>query len=59
MGASLESQIEYVKDNIKLRKKLGKDTHFEESLLKEWRQYLPGGSKYHLWVGYSDRPQRP
>ena len=31
---------------------LGKDASFEEGLVKEWRKYLPGGRKHHLWLAY-------
>ena len=50
MGSSLESQIRYVEDTIRIKKELGKDASFEEGLIKEWRKYLPGGSKHHLWL---------
>ena len=50
---SLESQIRYVEDNIALKKQLGKDSSFEEKLIKEWRRYLPRGDKHHLWLAYS------
>ncbi len=49
----LRKQIKYVKDNITLKKELGKETSFEESLVKEWGRYLPGGDKYFLWLRHS------
>jgi len=49
----LAGQILYVEENIAIKKKLGKDPSFEEGLVKEWRKYLPGGSKHQLWVAYS------
>lgn len=55
---SLEGQIKFVEDNIALRKKLGKDSSFEEALVKEWRRYLPGGDKRKLWVAYSSALRR-
>jgi hypothetical protein len=50
---SLRKQIEYVEENIALKKQMGKDTSFEESLIKAWQKYQPGGSKYELWLNYS------
>ena len=49
----LLKQISYVEENIAIKKQLGKDTSFEEGLLKEWRKYLSGGSKHHLWLAHS------
>ena len=49
----LQGQIRYMEDNIAIKKKLGKDSSFEEGLVKEWKKYLPGGSKHHLWLDYS------
>ena len=31
-------EVKILKETIALRKKLGKDTKFEEKLLKEWRK---------------------
>lgn len=42
----LKGQVRYVEENIAIRKRLGKDTIFEESLIEEWKRYLPGGDKY-------------
>lgn len=49
----LQGQIKYVEENIAIKKELGKDTSFEEGLVKEWKRYLPGGDKHHLWLDYS------
>ncbi len=49
----LAGQIKYIEENNAIKKKLGKDTSFGEGLIKEWRKYLPGGSKHHLWLAYS------
>jgi len=49
----LAGQILYIEENIAIKKKLGKDTSFEEELVKEWRRYLKGGDKHHLWVAHS------
>jgi len=45
--------MKYVEENIALSKSMGKDTSFEEGLIEAWREYLPGGSKHHLWLHYS------
>lgn len=49
----LQGQIRYVEETIAIKKQLGKDTSFEKELVREWRKYLPGGSKYNLWLAYS------
>ena len=49
----LARQIAYIEDVIAIKKKLGNDTSSEEGLIKEWEKYLPGGSKYHLWIAHS------
>ena len=49
----LQGQIRYVKETIAIKKQLGKDTSFEEELIKEWRRYLRGGDKHHLWLSHS------
>lgn len=49
----LPRQIRYMEECIEIKKKLGKDSSFEESLVEEWRKYLPRGSKRHLWIAYS------
>lgn len=49
----LARQIRYTEECIEIKEKLGKNHSFEDGLVKEWRKYLPGGSKYHLWVAYS------
>jgi len=49
----LAKQIRYMEENIAIKKELGKDYSFEEGLAKEWRKYLPGGTKHHLWIAYS------
>ena len=49
----LMKQIKYVEENIKLKEKLGKDATFERSLVKAWRNWLPGGNKYPLWLAHS------
>ena len=51
--SSLEGQIKYVKENIAIKKKLGKNASFEEALVKEWQRYLKGGDKHDLWLAYS------
>ena len=51
----IKRQMKYVEENIAIKKQLGKDTSFEEGLLKECREYLPGGSKHHL-LGQSVEP---
>ena len=51
--SSLQDQINFVLENIAIKKRLGKDTSFEEELVKEWERYLPGGKKHHLWAAYS------
>ena len=56
MGSSLETQISYVVETIKIKEVLGKDASLEKSLVKEWRKYLPGGSKYNVWLEYVGRP---
>lgn len=50
---SLRGQIKYVEENIAIREELGKDASFERSLVEEWRRYLPGGDKHHLWLSHS------
>ncbi|MBA7607946.1 hypothetical protein ES703_15116 [subsurface metagenome] len=50
---TLQQQIKYVEDNIKLTESLGKDASFERELVKELKRYLPGGDKHHLWAAYS------
>jgi len=42
----LKRQMKYVEDAINIKRRVGKDTTFEEDLLKSWKQWLPGG-KYH------------
>ena len=37
--AELKGQIEYLEENIKLKKKLGKDVKLETKLLESWREY--------------------
>lgn len=49
----LQGQIRYVEDNITIKKKMGKDATFEQELIKEWKKYLPEGSKHYLWLKYS------
>ena len=49
----LAGQILYIEENIAIKKRMGKDASFEEGLVKEWRRYLKGGDKRHLWVAYS------
>lgn len=49
----LLKQIAYIEENIAIRKELGKDYSFEEELVEEWRRYLPGGDKHHLWSAHS------
>jgi len=49
----LQGQINYVKQTIRIKEQLGKDASFEKELVKEWRKYLPGGSKHNLWLAYS------
>lgn len=48
----LKKQLQFLEDNIALRKKAGLDVSFEESLKTAWERYLPGGSK-HSKLGYS------
>jgi len=55
----LAKQIKYVEDNIAIKKQMGKDASFEEGLVKEWRKYLPGGSKHHMWVQHAFSGRRP
>jgi len=51
--AYIEEQIAYVEENITIKKRIGKGASFEEDLVKEWKLYLPGGSKRHIWVKHS------
>ena len=51
--AYIKEQIAYVEENITIKKRIGKDASFEEDLVKEWKLYLPGGSKRHIWVKHS------
>ena len=50
----LEGQIKYMEESIKIGEALGKDKSYERMLVKEWKRYLPGGDKHHLWVAYSE-----
>jgi len=49
----LQGQINYVKQTIRIKEQLGKDASFEKELIKEWRRYLRGGDKHHLWLSHS------
>jgi len=49
----LARQIRYSEDCIAIKMELGKDSSFEEGLVKEWRRYLPGGAKHYRWIAYS------
>ena len=51
---SLISQIKYVEQTIISKEELGEDASFERELVKEWKRYLPGGDKHHLWLQHSD-----
>ncbi len=51
MLGSLAYEIRCFENTIALKKKLGKDAKFEESLVKEYKRYLPGGDKYYLLTG--------
>ena len=44
----LRRQIQYMQESIEIGEKLGKDKSFERELVREWQEYLPGGSKHHL-----------
>lgn len=43
---SLEYEIQAIEENIAIKEKTGKDASFEKELLKEYKKYLPGGSKH-------------
>jgi len=49
----LEGQIKYMEESIEIGEALGKDKSYERMLVKEWKRYLPGGNKHHLWLAYS------
>ena len=57
-GGSLRGQIRYVEENIAIREELGIDASFEKSLVKEWKRYLPGGDKHHLWLRHSQAEEQ-
>uniref|UniRef100_A0A6H1ZQD4 Uncharacterized protein n=1 Tax=viral metagenome TaxID=1070528 RepID=A0A6H1ZQD4_9ZZZZ len=49
----LAKQITYTEESIGIGEALGKDKSYERMLVKEWRLWLPGGPKYHLWLDHS------
>jgi len=49
----LKYEIKCVEGTIKIKEQLGKDAKFEKGLVREWKRYLPGGDKHHLWVQHS------
>ena len=53
----LKFEIKCVEETIAIKKRLGKDASFEKGLVKEWKRYLEGGDKHHLWIqhGFSGR----
>ena len=54
----IEEQIAHVERVITVKNELGKDASFEEGLIAEWKDWLPGGSKRHLWIAYSHSGNR-
>ena len=56
--SSLEEEIRIVEGIIVTKKRMGKDASFEKGLVREWKRYLPGGDKHHLWVKHSYSTQR-
>jgi len=50
MGSSLESQIKYAENTIRTIENTGGDASYEKSLVKSWKEYLPGGPKHQLWL---------
>ena len=53
MASRLDYQISETEKIIKLKKDAGKDASFEKALIKEWKNYLHGGTKHHLWQRHS------
>ena len=55
---SLEYEIRIAEGVIKQGEKKGRDMSYDKMLVKNWRQYLPGGKYHHLWKKHSAQAMR-
>ena len=58
MPRGLLYEIKCIEQTIKGKKSRGEDVKFEEDLVKEYKRYLEGGDKHHLWLEYAHSSRR-
>lgn len=46
---SLKYEIKCIERTIEVAEANGEDATYERELVKEYKRYLPGGDKAHLW----------